>query len=434
MTLEAKAIQFLLSDTDHYFTAIELGIEESAFTSSQMRQYYIEIRNYFDTEGKPPDYLEFQIYLLKNKIDVVEFLKLFPVDETCYDADVIKLLIENMKERQARQIIAKEQTTGLDFLYNITEQLNRLVLSHQEKDNTSIIDVAEKLISDIGQVRRSEFNPNFIKTGFKHLDKNIIGLAKGSITVIAGRPGQGKTTFSVQMLTNLMKNKVKCGFISIEMPLERLLIKLFAKASNLDSRRIQNGDLTDSQYEQLKISAREVISQNYLIDDTPSQTIERLKAKISKWIHQKNVEVIFIDYFTLIRTNYKTRDIRLELNLLSDDLRRFARTNHIAIVILSQLNRQSESRADKRPQLSDLKETSNIEQDSDSVFLLHHPQSYDLQVPEASRLWKLKDGEPCKPEEYFELIVAKARNGIVGTIPLRYEKAFHRISDLIYVP
>jgi len=253
-----------------------------------------------------------------------------------------------------------------------------------------------------------------IKTRLRNLDSVIYGLQQNRLIIIGGRPGSGKTAFALKLANNVgIENNVL--FFSLEMGEDELTDRLVLANTEINPDKYAKGDLTNTDWQDLERS--NVILENKLIhiEDSPSVSIDKIKAKSLMYKNKNKCDVIIIDYLQLIdtKTDNKQYNKTNEVGELSRKCKLLAKELKVPIILLSQLNREVEKRTNKRPFLSDLRESGNIEQDADIVMFCYRPAYYDITTDENGFDY---------PENYFELIVAKNRGGIVGGVRLTHSE------------
>ena len=261
-----------------------------------------------------------------------------------------------------------------------------------------------------------------VPSGFTHLDRLTLGWQPSDLIIIAARPSMGKTAFVLSLARNVAVDFQKgVAFFSLEMSAEQLMMRLIVGESGLDSRDVRNGQLTPDQWKHLETSIKPLAAAPLFIDDTPALSIYEFRSKARRLKTQYDIQLVIIDYLQLMTAQTDSRGNReQEVAMISRSLKAIAKELNIPIIALSQLNRSVESRGgNKRPQLSDLRESGAIEQDADLVAFIHRPEYYGLTVDE--------DGAPT--QGMAEIIVAKHRNGAVDTIKLRFRKEQAKFMD-----
>ena len=239
-------------------------------------------------------------------------------------------------------------------------------------------------------------------TGFSALDRTIVGLGEGDLVLIGARPGMGKTSFAMNVATNIAKSSQKnvCVF-SLEMSAEQLASRMLSSEALVDSYAIRSGNLTTDQYKKLADAAADLSESNILIDDTTGITVTRMKAKLRR---VKNLGLVVVDYLQLMQGERNSDNRVLEVGDISRGLKILAKELKIPVICCAQLSRGPESRTDKRPMLSDLRDSGAIEQDADIVMFLYRDEYYKAPG----------EGE----QSVAECIVAKNRHGSTGTVKL----------------
>ncbi|PWL97775.1 MAG: replicative DNA helicase [Clostridiales bacterium] len=239
-------------------------------------------------------------------------------------------------------------------------------------------------------------------TGYSSLDRTLVGLGEGDLVLVGARPGMGKTSFAMNIAANIAKSSKKnvCVF-SLEMSAEQLASRMLSSEALVDSYAIRSGELSPDQYKKLADAAAELSGCPILIDDTTGLTVTRMKARLRR---VKNLGLVVVDYLQLMQSERKTDSRVLEVGDISRGLKLLAKDLKVPVICCAQLSRGPESRTDKRPMLSDLRDSGAIEQDADIVLFLYREEYY--KEPE--------EGE----QSTAECIVAKNRHGATGTVKL----------------
>ncbi len=260
-----------------------------------------------------------------------------------------------------------------------------------------------------------------VPSGFSELDRITNGWQKTDLIILAARPSMGKTSLALSFLKNAaISFNIPVALFSLEMSASQVTNRLIAMQSRIPHDNIKNGKLSDNDWKQLFISTQPLANAKIFIDDTPAISILELRAKIRKLIHEHNVQLVVIDYLQLM-TGEKNTNREQEIASISRGLKNIAKETNIPIIALSQLSRNVESRGgDKRPILSDLRESGTIEQDSDMVCFLYRPEYYGI----------LNDAEGNPTENIAELIIAKNRNGPTTSIKLKFLKNYTIFDNL----
>lgn len=253
------------------------------------------------------------------------------------------------------------------------------------------------------------------RTGFTLLDSITSGLNKSDLILLAARPAMGKTAFALNIATNVAKHSGKdVAIFSLEMSMEQLATRMLSTEALVDSNKLRSGKLTTDDWVRLASSANFLSNIGVFLDESSGVTVQQIKAKLRR---MKNVGLVVIDYLQLMDSATKTDNRVLVISEITRQFKIMAKEINIPVILLSQLNRAVESRPDKRPMLSDLRESGSIEQDADIVMFLYRDSYYN------------KESE--RPN-VSECIVAKNRHGETGTVELMWDGQFTRFSNVEY--
>lgn len=336
----------------------------------------------------------------------------------------IELLQEEAKKRDinsfCKNINYISQDNNLDSqeqLQHIESSLYKLISNEIQKDFVSINSAISKTKEYISSIQHQANNLIGITTGFRKLNKITNGFAKGDLIIIAGRPSMGKTAFALNIVEKNLEEDNSVAIFSLEMSVEQLMLRLFSVHTDIELEKIRKYNLSDDEKQKLDEAMEYYSNKELFVDDSGFTNINMLKIKLKKLkIKHPNLKLVLIDYLQLI-SSLKNRDRHLEISEISRGLKLLARELDLPIVALSQLNRALETRSDKRPMMSDLRESGAIEQDADIIMFLYREDVYTK---------KDKKQDTPKPtnkaEEKTEVIIAKHRNGQTGTIELTYKK------------
>jgi replicative DNA helicase len=272
-------------------------------------------------------------------------------------------------------------------------------------------------------------------TGFRNLNDKTSGFGKGDLVIIAARPAMGKTALVLNMALKAIERNEGVAFFSLEMPAEQLMLRLLSAKTSIPLQALRVGDLKDEQWSQLSAATQDLSSKKLFVDDGGYATIHHVRSKLRKLKAQHpEITVAIIDYLQLMSGEGK-EGRQQEVSEISRGLKQLARELQIPIVALSQLNRGVESRDNKRPMLSDLRESGAIEQDADIILFVYRDDVY-REAQEKEKEMKAKaEGKPYesefrkKSEEDAEIIIGKQRNGPTGTVNLVFQKNFTRFVD-----
>lgn len=306
-----------------------------------------------------------------------------------------------------------------------------LVLNNAEKDileiaktanNTDrIVEPAEYIMNAFTEIEKrynsSQDGKLFgLDTGFSELNRMTGGLQKSDLIILGARPSMGKTAFALNILANLARKNVPVAIFSLEMSSEQLTNRLFSLYGLIDSNSIRLGKLDGNELERLTLTSTILSGKPLYIDDTADLNMSKLRTKARKLKREKDIKLLVIDYLQLMQGSSRKIDRQQEISEISRSLKLLARELDITIIALSQLSRAVESRQDKRPMLSDIRESGAIEQDADIVMFLYRDEYYNANTNDKG---------------LTELIIAKHRNGAIGTVNLKFSKQFCLFENLI---
>lgn len=299
-------------------------------------------------------------------------------------------------------------------LYDITDQ-------NLNTGYESLSSLAVKARKEIEAVSQQGSEMTGVTTGFIELDKMTNGWQSSDLIIVAARPGMGKTAFTLSLAKNAATSGKAVAFFSLEMANVQLVQRLISMESEINSKKLRNGQLDEHEWKRLHEAVEKLATVPIFIDDTPGINIFELRAKCRRLKQNHDISMIIIDYLQLMSgaPNDKRGNREQEISSISRALKGLAKELHVPVIALSQLSRAVESRGgDKRPQLSDLRESGAIEQDADIVTFIYRPGYYGVE-----------DSDPGVPTDLTEIILAKHRNGGLGTVNLRFVPHFVKFED-----
>lgn len=366
------------------------------------------------------------------------------VDISGYITEIKNISLKRKLHSLAIKIQAKSKESSVDSI-EIIDSIEKEVFALQNKSDKSDFKNSPNIVkSTLTQMQKIEEAGNTIQgisTGFKYLDETTKGFKKGELIVIAARPGMGKTAFALNAIIHTLKSNKAVAFISLEMSAEQLMLRLFAIEANIPLQKLIGVDLRDEEWHYLgKISTKIANEWKIFIEDGGNINISNLKSKIRRLkLKEPSLSLVVIDYLQIM-SGIGNKDRHLEIAEISRGLKNLARELEIPIIALSQLNRMLESRDDRRPMLSDLRESGAIEQDADIVLFLYRGLLYDIRdqrkrKEEAKKKGKeldepdIKEGE----SEEVELIIGKHRNGELKTIKIIMHPKYTRFVNKDYI-
>lgn len=296
------------------------------------------------------------------------------------------------------------------------KEIFALLQAKQSSDLTPISEIVVKALENIEAAASNRGSVTGISTGFYDLDYKTAGLQPSDLVLIAARPSMGKTAFVLNLAEHIaVKDRITTAIFSLEMSKVQLVNRILAMHSHVDSQKIRTGDLDDGQWQELVTSARVIGDSQLIIDDTPGISIAELRSKCRKLKLERDLKLVIIDYLQLMSGGKKTESRQQEISEISRSLKALAREINCPVIALSQLSRAVEQRDDKRPMLSDLRESGAIEQDADVVMFIYRDEYYH------------KDTDQ---QGITEIIIGKQRNGPTGTVKLGWVSELTKFVNL----
>jgi replicative DNA helicase len=305
--------------------------------------------------------------------------------------------------------LAYEESDDIDKTIDSAEQsLFRVSQRRVTRDLLPISDVIKSYYDRIEYLYEHRGEPLGIPTGFVDLDKMLGGLQKSDLIIMAARPGVGKTSLMLNIGLNAARRfHQRVGIFTLEMSNEQIVQRLVSQETGIDSQRLRTGDLHDDEWPLFVQSTGALSDALMYIDDTPSISALQLRTKARRLYSEHGLDLIIIDYLQLMTGEGRNENRVQEISYLSRALKGLARELNVPVLVASQLSRAVEQRQDKKPILSDLRESGSIEQDADIVMFIYREDMYD---------------EDSDRKNIAELIIAKHRNGPTGTIELFFQK------------
>lgn len=426
---EQSVIGAVLLDQEAIITASEILVAED-FYNPQFRTLYNAMIALYQ-ENKPADLVTLQNKLKEQEVPAelcsVEFISgiisSVPTSANIkYYADIVKEKSVLRRLIRVSESITNEcyqDTENLDQLLEETEkQIFDVVQNRSTSDFVPIRQVALETLESIQSAAKTVGAVTGISTGFYDLDARTAGLQKSDLILIAARPSMGKTAFVLNIAeTVAIKNNISTAIFSLEMSRVQLAKRLISMNSKVDSQHIRVGNLADEEWGKLTESTILLGESSLVIDDTPGISIAQLRSKCRKLKLENNLGLVIIDYLQLMSGsgNRKNESRQQEISDISRSLKALAREIDCPVIALSQLSRAVESREDKRPMLSDLRESGAIEQDADVVMFIYRDEYYH------------KDSEE---KGVTEIIIGKQRNGPTCTIKLKWLAEYTKFANL----
>lgn len=424
---EQSVIGSMIMDKDAIITASEMLIDED-FYNHQYAVLFDAMISLFN-EGMPVDLITLQNKLKENDIPQeaisLEFIR-----------DIIAAVPTSANVKYYAGIVAEKAT--LRRLIKVTESITNECYLDKEKVETileqtekkvfdiiqnkgsgefvSIKDIVIKSLESIESAAKSKGSVTGLATGFYDLDYKMAGLQPSDLILVAARPSMGKTAFVLNIAEYIaVKSGVTTAIFSLEMSKDQLVKRIISMNSKVDSQAIRSGELKDDDWVKLVESARLIGNSGLIIDDTPGISISELRSKCRKFKLENNLGLVIIDYLQLMSGSKKAESRQQEISDISRGLKALAREINAPVIALSQLSRAVEQRPDKRPMLSDLRESGAIEQDADVVMFIYRDDYYNRDSEEAG---------------VSEIIIGKQRNGPTGTVKLAWLSQYTKFANL----
>ena len=310
-----------------------------------------------------------------------------------------------------------EASDGLEDVDMAESEIFRIAQQRYHKDYAPIKEISKRTMEHISALaERGREGLTGVDTGFVDLNDMTGGFQKSDFVVIAGRPAMGKTALGLTIARHAAINrKIPVAFFSIEMSSIQLAMRLISAESKVNMNKIRTGKLNQTDLTAIARAVGILAEAPIIIDDSPSLSILDLRAKARRLVAEYGIQMLMVDYLQLMKApNAETRE--REISIISQSLKELAKEMNIPVIAMAQLNRGVEGRNDKRPVLSDLRESGSIEQDADVVLFIHRPEYYDKNKEELKGI--------------AQIIIAKQRNGPVGEASVAYLKEYASFADL----
>ena len=317
--------------------------------------------------------------------------------------------------------IVEDGYAGDDEVEVLLSEAEKSVLEVSKRKNAGdfkhVKDVLVETFDNIEQLVNRDGDITGIATGFTDLDRMTAGFQRNDLIIVAARPSVGKTAFALNVAQSIaVKERENVAIFSLEMGAEQLVMRMLCAEGNIDAQILRTGQLQDADWEKLMMAMGSLSNAGIFIDDTPGVRINEIRAKCRRLKQEHGLGMILIDYLQLIQGSGRPGENRQqEVSEISRSLKGLARELQVPVIALSQLSRGVEQRQDKRPMMSDLRESGSIEQDADIVAFLYRDDYYD------------KESES---KNMIEIIIAKQRNGPTGTVTLAFRKEYNKFLNV----
>jgi replicative DNA helicase len=425
---EQAVLGAVLLQGEALITAMERLRSEDFYTPAH--QLIFEAMARLGEDGQPIDLVTLTAHLQDKQqleeIGGVSYLaKLANAVPTAANVDYYAQIVEEKSMlrrliRTATQIVGSGYAAADDVGLLLSEAEQRIMeLSNRRASSgfISIRDVLMEVFERVEHLYSNKGGTTGIPSGFADLDKMTSGFQRSDLIIVAARPSVGKTAFALNIAQNVgVRAKETVAIFSLEMSAAQLVQRMICAESNVDAGRMRTGYLEGDDWEKLTMAIGSLSEAQIYIDDTPGITVADIRAKCRRLKKERGLGMILIDYLQLIQGRGKPGENRQqEVSEISRTLKQIARELEVPVIALSQLSRGVEQRQDKRPMMSDLRESGSIEQDADIVAFLYRDDYYDKET---------------EKKNIIEIIIAKQRNGPVGTVELVFLKNFNKFVGL----
>lgn len=425
---EQAIIGSMLTDKDAVISAIET-LKSEAFYREDNKAIYSAILNLFN-KNEPIDIITVKAELIAQgnfeRVGGIEYLAGLPdkVPTTANVENYIKIVNEKYMLRNLIQTsnelisLGYNETEEVDMILDMAEK--KIFDLSQNKNTVEYSSIKDILIDSFAELEKLYNQKGYltgISTGFKDLDYKTTGLHGSELIILAARPAMGKSAFAINIATNVaVQSKTPVAIFNLEMSKEQIGNRILCSEAMVDSNKIRTGQIEDNDWMKLASTLSILSDAPIYIDDTPGISIMEIRAKCRKLKIEKKIGLVIIDYLQLIQGTGKRNNSReQEISEISRSLKILAKELDIPVIALSQLSRGAEKREEKRPMLSDLRESGAIEQDADIVMFLYRDEYYN---------------ENTEEKNVAEVIIAKNRGGPTGTVRLAWLPNYTKFANL----
>ena len=431
---ERSVLGAVLQDSGAATLAFEM-LTPADFYSAEHREIFEAMRQ-LHIEGNPIDLMTVGNELTKRgTLDSVggpayllQAVRFVPT--TANTRTYIEIVLEKSTLRRlisATQEIQKQCYQQSDPLQDVLHNAERLVFDIVMKRGgaETLRPMNQVLMSTFDQIEelsRLKGRLGGVPTGLYDLDRMLTGLHGGELVLVGARPAMGKSAMALGVAQFAAAKAKRCvALFTLEMPCEQIGLRMLCSAANITMQRVRSGMLTDDEWVKIGDTLNELSNIRVYIDDTPSLTPSQLRSRCRRLMMEQGLDLIIVDYLGLMGTDKRVENRQLEVAEISRQLKAIALELRIPVLACAQLSRANASRTDKRPMLSDLRDSGSIEQDADVVLFLHREGYYASAAAE--------DG-PKPDDSAGEIIIAKQRNGPVGTVNVEWQAEFARYTNL----
>lgn len=424
---EQAVLGSMLTDKDAVIEAIGV-LKAEDFYRDDNRTIYDALNNIY-AKGEPIDIITLKDELTSlGKLEAIGGLEyLASLQKKVPTTANVDKYIKIVEEKALLRSLIKTSNEIIEMGYRQNEEIENIMDSAEQKifnimqrksqqGYSSIKDILVDSFSELQELYNQKQHITGVASGFADLDNKISGFHKSDLILIAARPSMGKSAFALNIATNAALNaNTPVVVFSLEMSKTQCANRILCSQAMVDSANFQKGEITDEDWSKLAAASGEISdSAGIYIDDTAGITIAEIRAKCRKLKLEKNIGMVVIDYLQLIQGSGKSPSREQEIAEISRSLKILAKEIKVPVIALSQLSRAPEARPDHRPMLQDLRESGSIEQDADIVMFIYRDDYYKPQEP---------------PTNIAEIIIAKDRNGPIGTVELLWMSNFTRFAN-----
>lgn len=427
---EKKLLGLLLKD-NQLVTRVAGLIEPADFFDRNHQLLFEGINNSFSKHGNADSALLVEELTLISTLKKEDWLVILSnlIVEKGIESNIEKYVELIKDKRHIRDLRTSLQQAGVmvekggesvsSLIGDIEGKIKQISDQKELKDFESMESITNEFLLKMKRIEEEGIQPG-IRTGLPRLDQSIGGFQEGQFIIIAARPSMGKTAFALDIAKHMAKNGQRVGFFSLEMPNDQLVMRMLSSESMIKSKSMFNSKypLNQISRERLEVSSNSISNMTMRIDDSSTLKVGELAWKARKAKEQEGLDIIFIDYLQLVDTETKSESRQQQVSEISRQLKALARELKIPVVALSQLSRSVEGRTDKRPMLSDLRESGAIEQDADIIMFLYRDDYY-----------KSKDEQTSAEHQELEVSIGKNRNGSTGKVILGIDLEHGKISS-----
>ncbi len=403
----------MLSKEEFYFEQDRALFEAAAeLYGKGMEIDPVTMQSVLMTKNLPEAYAD--ISFINNLI--AELPTTLRIKEYCTIVKSKALLRSIIKMNQKLETDCYRQELSVDEIIEETEkELTKLIRLRGISDEVPIQQIVTEVLDRIQAASEISGSVTGVPTGFIDLDYMTAGLQKSNLILLAARPSMGKTALALNIAENVaLRDNSSVVIFSLEMSREELVTRMLSSETGIKSEYLRNGNLKDSDWDAIMQGAGVISRSALIIENTPAVSVSELRSKCRKYKAEKDLKLVIIDYLQLMTVGRNVESRQNEISEISRSLKAIARELDVPIVALSQLNRGVEAREDKRPMLSDLRDSGAIEQDADVVMFIYRDDYYNKDSPDKG---------------VSEIIIAKQRNGPVGTVKLTWHPQYTRFQN-----